>query len=130
MAQAIPCDLCGKPAAEFIITLQGTGDVTGVGIECLPVFTEAVVSATDAAAAHEPADLAPGAEGWQDPPDMAVIHPTDGPDSPHSPPGASDGEWEAGYPQGPPAGRSGGGGDAPDPEREETEAAEAADVNG
>lgn len=130
MATPIPCDLCGRPAAEFVITMQGTGDVTGVGVECLAAFAEAVVAAVDAAAAAQADEIGPPAAGWADPPDMAVIGVTDGPDGPQAAPQAPDGDWEAGYPQGPPAGRSDAGDDLPGDDREDSEAAAAADVHG
>ena len=112
MPKQYPCDLCESNLADFTISAVATGDTQLVCVRCLPVFTEAVVSAIDQleGATPPPPQLPPvvidGGEPWEG--DTLQ----DATTAAHEAPTADAGEWEADYPQ-PTVGRSRGRKSAP-----------------
>ena len=57
MAQPIPCDVCNATTADFVVTEVASGDVVGVGIECLEAYTGPIIEAYKEYQAREVAEL-------------------------------------------------------------------------
>lgn len=57
MAQPVPCDVCRATTADFVITEVASGDVVGVGIECLEAYTGPIIEAYKEYQAREVAEL-------------------------------------------------------------------------
>ena len=50
MAQPIICDMCEQEAGVFMITNTVNGDTMAVGVGCIGLFAEGVITATEMAA--------------------------------------------------------------------------------
>lgn len=50
MAQPIICDMCEEEAGVFMITNTVNGDTMAVGVGCIGLFAEGVITATEMAA--------------------------------------------------------------------------------
>lgn len=94
MAQQIPCDICGRTTADFLITALGTGDTQGVGIECLSDFAETLTAAYDRLRSEAPAHDH-GSDGMPDTDSMTQhVTASDPPDDSQAAADLTDQEWE------------------------------------
>lgn len=62
MPQPMPCDVCNQTTADFVVTEVASGDVIGVGIECLEDYTAPIIEAYKEYQAREVAEMEAEAE--------------------------------------------------------------------